>query len=645
AALENGGITSIGLQGLGGVGKTALALKLAEQLKERYPDAQFYLDLKGSGPLPIPVANALAHVIRAYYPTAKLPESEGELRGIYLSVLHHQRALLLMDNVKDEKQVEPLIPPASCMLLVTSRQHFTLPGLFARSLDSLPPADACRLLLTIAPRIGDQAGEIARLCGYLPLALRLAGGALAKYANLKPAVYARRLTGVRERLKLIEASLSLSYELLSTELQERWRALAVFPDTFDEAAGAAVWELGTEAAQESLGELLAFSLVEWNEPTALYRQHDLARLFADSRLSTDEREAVRQRHSAHYQSVLAAVKALYLKGGDEIIRGLELFDQEWTNIRAGQASAVARAGEDEAAARLCIDYPDSGASVLSLRQHPHEQIKWSESMRDAARRLKRRDVEGRAHGRLGIAYKNLGENRDAIEFFEQHLAIAREIGDRRGEGQALGSLGNAYENLGETRRAIEFFEQHLAIAREIGDRRNEGATVNNLGIAYYSLGETRRAIEFYEQALAIAHEIGYRRVENAALGNLGLAYADLDESKRAIDFLEQSLAIAREIGSRKGEGNALNNLGNAHAALGESRRAIDFYEQALIIAREIGDRRGEGHALWNSALALDNLGERTQAIASAEAALKIREQIEDPNAAKVRKKLEEWRGE
>jgi len=103
------------------------------------------------------------------------------------------------------------------------------------------------------------------------------------------------------------------------------------------------------------------------------------------------------------------------------------------------------------------------------------------------------------------------------------------------------------------------------------------------------------------------------------------------------------LAVVREIGYRRGEGNALGSLGLAYADLGETRRAIQFYEERLTIAREIGDRRGEGYALWNMSLALDQLGERAQAIQHAEQALTIREQIEDPNAAKVRAQLAEWR--
>src|SRR5262249_15916836 len=157
--------------------------------------------------------------IHAYHPGFKPPESEAESRGIYLSVLHNQRALLLMDNARDKKQVEPLIPPEGCKLIITSRQTFTLPGIFAKNLDCLPTTDACKLLLAIAPRIGELAGEIARLCGYLPFALRLAASIIAERRNVKPVDYMRQLADAQKRLELIEASLSLSYDILSEEQQ------------------------------------------------------------------------------------------------------------------------------------------------------------------------------------------------------------------------------------------------------------------------------------------------------------------------------------------------------------------------------------------------------------------------------------------
>jgi tetratricopeptide (TPR) repeat protein len=604
AAIEYGGITISGLQGLGGIGKTALAVKLVQQLKSRYPDAQFYLDLRGTSAQPLSVSEVSAHVVRAYHPTAKLPDSETDLRGLYFSVLEGQRAILLMDNAASAAQVEPLIPPASCLLLVTSRFHFTLPGLAAKHLDTLNPEDARELLLTIAPRIAERADEIAALCGYLPLALRLAAGAIVKYINLKPADYVQRLQDHQQRLKLIEASLSLSYELLSEELKESWRCLAVFPDTFDAYAAAAIWEVEEEQAGDRLAELISASLAEWNETSERYRLHDLARLFADSKLSAEERAAAQKRFATHYHVMLTVANELYKEGGEAMLWGLTLFDLEWDNIQAGHAWVAAQGdSSDEDVPRLAIAYPDTGAYVLHLRQHSRDRIRWLEIALSAARRLKNRLNESVALGNLGIAYKNLGEFRRAIQFQEQALPITREIGNRRAEAQVLSNLGNAYNYLRETSPALQFLEQALVIAREIGDRRGEGVLLGNIGNSYDIMGQPHQAIQFHEKALLIHREIGDRRTEAMNLGNVGTAYLNL----------------------------------------GEPDRAIQYYKRALLIVREIGDRSGEGIGLWNMSLALDQSGYRAQAVQHAKQSLTILEQIEDPNAERVRARLAAWR--
>ncbi|MBN1513069.1 MAG: tetratricopeptide repeat protein [Phycisphaerae bacterium] len=614
--IRTGGVTISGLRGMGGIGKTALALVLADELADDYPDAQFFLDLQGTGNTPLRPEDALAHVIRAYHPTAKLPDDLDSLCGLYHQVLHGQKALLLMDNARDAAQVSPLVPPEGCILLVTSRQHFVLPGLHPVDLDKLPPPDAAALLLKIAPRIAADAARLAELCGRLPLALCLAGGALAARKTLAVDAYVRRLTDTEKRLQALDkyrdqtaeklgvaASLELSYDLLGEELAALWRALSVFPTTFDTLAAAAVWTLEPEAAGEKLEDIRQFSLIDCDEKMKRFSLHDLARDFAVSGLGTEEHDAARRRHAGHYLQVLRTANQLYLAGGDQFTAGLAVFDLERPNIEAGQTWSAAQAAEDDEAARLCSSYPGVGVHCLALRQHPrHERIPWLEAAVQAARRLEDRKAEGVHLGNLGTAYTDLGEVRRAIEFHEQQLVIVREIGDRRGEGADLGNLGLAHAALGGVRRAIEFHEQALVIDREIGDRRGEGADLGNLGIAYMAVGEVRRAIECHEKALAIDHEIGDRRGEGADLGNLGTAYA----------------------------------------ALSEVRRAIEFYDQRLVIAREIGDRRGEGNALWNSALAWETLKDRPKAIALAEEALSIFEQIEDPNAAKVRQTVERW---
>jgi tetratricopeptide (TPR) repeat protein len=243
---------------------------------------------------------------------------------------------------------------------------------------------------------------------------------------------------------------------------------------------------------------------------------------------------------------------------------------------------------------------------------------------------------------LGSVHSVLSEQRKAIEYFRQALAIASEIGDKRGEENALGNVGNAYYFLGEVHKAIEHYEHALVIAREIEDKRNEGVWLGNLGGAYAGMGEIRKAVEYHDQALAMAREIGDKMAASANLGNLGLDYVGMGEMRKAIEYHEQALTIAREIEDRRGEGKLLGNLGVAYAYLGNTSKAIDYYEQQLKITQEIGDRRSEGTALWNMSFALDQLGKRDQAIECAKAALKIREEIEDPRAEIVRRKLQEW---
>ncbi len=145
-SIERGAVIT-GLRGMGGIGKTALALVIAHQLKARYRDAQFFLDLRGAGDNPVTPLEALTHVVRAFYPTSKLPDSLEEMQKLYRSELDGKRALVFFDNARDARQVMPLLPPASCLLLITSREHFTLPGLKAKDLNVLPP-DKARELLT-----------------------------------------------------------------------------------------------------------------------------------------------------------------------------------------------------------------------------------------------------------------------------------------------------------------------------------------------------------------------------------------------------------------------------------------------------------------------------------------------------------------
>ncbi len=639
-----------GVEGMGGIGKTELANLAAHALAADFPDAQLFVELGAHSLAPLTTAQALTFCMRAFISdvNAKLPDDERALGDLYRDVLTGKRALIVLDDARDDAQVRALLPPSGCAVIVTSRRRLeTVPQL---SLPTLPRADAIAMLIAIAPRLGtpipnpstsakgaeqavgstltgegslspspaprgragvevDFLNDLAAACGDLPIALTVAGGLLNARKSLSVQDYlrdlrARGLDALSSQSQQINVNelFAYSYCELSDAQQAAWRALAVMPSDFDRTAGVAViGDAGAHTGAPLLDDLVMFNLLDYDAATERFRWHDLLQQFANKQLPDAERAAAQRRHAGYYADVIGTANQMFLQGGDALRAGLALYDLEATHIHAGQTWAAMHADADDDAARLCSWYGRQG-SLLGLRLRPRDYIGWLNAALSAARRVKDREAEGAHLSNLGGAYHKLGDARQAITYYGKQLTIVREIGDRHGEGADLGNLGNAYADLGDARQAITYYEQQLTIAREIGNRRGEGDARGNLGNAYCRLGNVGRAIAFYVH----------------------------------------TLFIDREIGDRRGEGKVLGNLGNAYHQLGDARRAIAFYEQALVIDREIGDRSGEGTDLWNKALVLDTLGERAQAIAHAAAALQIFEAIEDPWAEKVREQLAAW---
>lgn len=299
------------ITGMGGIGKTELALLVAERLSADYPDAQFFINLQGTDAEPRLPQEVMAICIRAFLGSeARLPEDVDQLSQLYRSQLSGKRVLLLLDNAADSAQVRSLLPPPGSALLVTSRQAIVLPGMTTLTLNPLTDKEAQDLLLEITPRSAPVAEQIVALCGYLPLALRAAGSLLAIHADLDPADYAAQLKDERNRLERIgaegvelglAASFDLSYARLVPETARVFRMLSVFTGAFDAVAEEAVC---SDARHVNLSELVRRSLVLYDSSTKRYRLHDLARLFADSKLGDDERAVGNKRHEIHYKKGL-----------------------------------------------------------------------------------------------------------------------------------------------------------------------------------------------------------------------------------------------------------------------------------------------------------------------------------------------------
>jgi len=639
-----------GVRGLGGVGKTELALQIAHRLADTFPARLFVAAGAREA------ADLLAEVIRLVEPTLQPPDDLAQRQSLARQLLAPWPGLLILDNVTKPEAVQPVLAalPAGWAALITSRRRFGLRGGLLLDLHELSEAEAVALLQELGVEADeDELAQLARACGRLPLALRVAAAFLRNHPDWRVDEYlarlqARGVTALHEAgAGDVAAVLNLSLEQLAAErpeLAQRWHLLGVMPAPFDRALAAGVWgellerkgffwrllqafigeirptmqSLDEEETREGLSKLLAWSLVEYDGDTGLYRLHDL---LADLAQPDD---AARLRH-AH--TVLDEAR----KADDAFMEGdmdaLARFDMLWPHLQA--AWAWMRTGRDRAALRWLSDFGWAFPYLLDLRTTPVQRIPYLQAAADAARALGDKKAEGAHLGNLGAAYHNLGRMEEAIAHYQQALAIAREFGDLWNEGRWLGNLGNVYYRLGRMEEAIDYYQQALAIAREIGYRRGEGNHLGNLGLDYAALGWMEEAIDYYQQALAIAREIGDRRGEGNWLGSLGAAYHNLGRMEEAIAYYQQALAIAREIGDRRGEGNWLGSLGAAYHNLGRMEEAIAYYQQALAIAREIGDRRGEGNHLGNLGAAYHNLGRMEEAIDYYQQALAIARDIGD----------------
>ncbi len=653
---ESGAVSLTAINGMGGIGKTALAVRLAHKLKGRYRDAQLFIDLKGVSE-PVTPEAALERLIHSFEPQAQLPENLEALQTIYRTLLSNCRTVVVLDNARDGEQVKPLLPPAPSIAIVTSRRSFALPGLVPKTLGKLDLQSSRALLRGLLPdnrRASDvELDALAKRCGYLPLALRAAGSFLAANSDWKISDYLQDLADTRQRLKgpddqNLDVLMVLGFSAAqlrkdNTSLANRWCLLQVFPTDFDRAAVKMIWKAEDGETRDQLSQLIRWSMLEYDAENQRYRLHDLMRDVAANEAKTHKLDGAvghaKVGHSIHYWDVLKQANALYMRGHDHVAEGLALYDRESVNITNGQALASTLLDAVKPLSSLSSSYANAGAHVLHLRLHPRTFVAWLEAAIVASRRAEDRQGENTHLGNLGIAYFKLGEITNAIESYELALAIARDIGDRRGEGSDLGNLGTAYAALGETLKAFEHYELALTIAREVGDRHGEGNFHSNLGIAYAKLGDVRKAIEQFKLSLTIARDVGDRLGEGNRLGNLGNAYANLGEMQKAIEHYQLALENARDIGNRRGVGAHLSNIGLAYANLGEFQKATSHFKQALPIARDIGDRQIQGDILGNLGNIYSLLGEIPMAIDFYEQALVTFEAIGSPQAETTRTKL------
>lgn len=608
-----------GASSLSGIGKTELALRLAQESQALFP-LQILVELRGQSESPLRPEQALERIIRALPGgDQRLPVELEPLINVYRTLISGYRVLIIADDARDANQVRPLLPTPGSALLVTSRGRLLLHGastVHTLELEVLPASESSSLLRLLCSRLSQsQSMELASRAAHVPLALQLLGHVLRDDPTRQYPDFLAQLAGERtqvESLHAVEgrAACVLSAVAIALRNVDPFSRIALSQLVLcnapcDKEAAEALISLPEHALapSEVIRRLSRSHLVEQEARTGVLYIHNVVRDYVRLRRELADELPTRNRHAAYFVRVLVEAEERCHRGRDGLTEGLVRFDRARLHIEAAQSWAAERADKDLVAAQRTIDFALLGPMLLTQRLPPRTRMRWLDTA----------------------------------------VAAARKLGDRASEGRLLGHLGLALRDLGQTPRALELYDQCLEIARSVGDRATEGRALSSLGLAYLDSKQPQRAVACFEPSLHIARELADRRAEGVTLGNLGLCHLDLGQAPQAMAYFERDLLIARELGDQRGEGRALGNLGLANRLLGQAQRAIEYYEQHVKIARLVGDRRGEANSTWNRALALQSLGRRHEAIAAAEIALRIREDIFDPRAEKVRGALSLWK--
>ncbi|SES31413.1 NB-ARC domain-containing protein [Lentzea xinjiangensis] len=546
------------ITGLPGVGKTVLAVREAHRLRERFPDGQLYVNLRGfsTGP-PMTAEQALARFVKAL---GGGPDDD------YRELLRHRRVLVVLDNAT-AGVVAPLLPATpGCAALVTSRQD--LPQFAQVRLGVLTDQEARELLKGM--RVDGDTGELVELCGRLPLALRIAGANLAG-RHLQDYVEELR----EHRLDALEiegdtTAVRATFDLSYRELSPRARR------TFDFLGAVPGQDIPRGLAGPAADELVAANLVQRNDDR--YQLHDLLRLYAHRRATADDRRAVFDWYLRHADGAEAQLKAGF------------------TRLLPPVPDPVAFTGHDEAVAwfeaerpnlvALAEDRPDA-ALVAALRTYLLLTGQYADLRTIARAALDRGETGQRAAAmRVCLAYLDwrFGEHRTAIEHGERAIAEYRAAGARPQEASALNILAGIYHDVGELGPARE----HLAAAIEIyeadGLRPQLVGGLANLGLVELELGRLSSAEDVLRRSVRLARESDdWQHLANG-LNNLGVVLAARHRYAEGEQAFHESLDLAREHGLRPVEMSARVEYAELLLAAGRPREAREQAGRALELA-------------------------------------------------------------
>ncbi len=617
------------IEGMPGVGKTALAVRAARIAAGQFPDGTLYLNLHSHDPASpsLGPAEALHRLLLMLsVPSGQIPDHVGERAALWRAHLSRRRAVVILDDAAGHDQIRPLLPvTGQCLILITTRRRLAgFPGARALTLDVLSVDEAAALFRQIAGDGGageaDQVATAVGLCGRLPLAIQLTAsriardgwpslGGLIDELSHSPA----RLGGSGPASPEVIAAFDLSYRALEPDHQRFFRRLGVSPcAAFSLPAAAALGGCTVAEAEKAIATLIDCHLLA---PAAdgQFRFHDLIRGYAAARAARGDPEA-------EQRQAVARLLDYYLHTADRADRVLHPFrrrmpvqvahvptagpavstpedaaawlESEWRNM----LQAACHAGRHEWQQK-CSDLIHVLADFIEIRAYWDEAIAAHTSALQACRDLADPARIAQASLALAVVRQQTGRHEVALPLAEEAAEIYRLLRDRRGEAESLDQIGLAYQRTARSREALAYFDEARVLYRAAADLRGVADTLSHSGIACWHLGRYPEADAHLRQALMLYRQVGDRRGQAKALNNLGRVQLYNGYHREALEAYERALQIFREMGGEQSQAIICQNIGGIHHYKGSYAEALAACRQALTIYRSIGDLPDEAEVL------------------------------------------------
>ncbi|MEU7864434.1 BTAD domain-containing putative transcriptional regulator [Nonomuraea sp. NPDC049141] len=621
------------ISGAGGMGKSALALRAAHEVAEHFPDGQLHIELRGTSDAPAGPEEVLGRLLRELDPaTTRLPVTLEERVGRYRTLLASQRKLVVLEDAAAEAQVRPLLPGGSgCAVLVTSRNRLVgLAGASFVELGVLPADTAIDLLARIAGRDRvaaehQAASDIVRLCGQLPLAIRIAGARLASRRQWPLARLLSRLADERHRLdeltvgdQQVRAGISLSYAHLPSSARTALRRLGLMGlPSFPAWVAASALETSLSEAERILEHLVDVSLVdvEGVDPSGQlrYRLHDLIRLFARERaLAEDDaktRDAVVtrvlggwiwlvERINETAPPYLISVPATYRLAcpvDAEVARSVVADPRAW--FRGEQEALIT--GVELAAAMDLDELAVELTAALSCTAFGGHQYVFDDPFASWHRTL------------------------------EAALSAARRTDNALGEAILLAGLGQLHYERDMYAESQAHLSQALLMFRAAKNIRGEGATLAALGASCREQGYLPEALRFLDRARELLADLD----DASAMGHVrrlaGTVRVETGDYPGAWADLAEALSLFTAVGSRRGQGLTLRSMSLYHRARGELAEAEQVARRALAIFQSADDRLMAAYCERALAKALLRQGRFDEAMAPLRESLTVLRTLND----------------